>query len=420
MSQPLSSRLHHHEDWQWPLNLAAYDQSPVLSDQERAEIERRLHDPHGQLHKRTKTVLRRLLLPLYDALELVHARRMARYGTIRAMLMEMHRRGTPYWAWSAEEWAESICSDATAFGKRYGWTSQKWNRHPARGQLPLLAYLFGTFPASEMGRFADLVKVVPLARKVFGRELIENAVQQLLTILQGWGYQRQDRFALATCVCYLFLRNRSPYLSTLSFPLLKAVDESCPFPSVTRTLFQVSRALVALGCIDQSFPEQREIPWVSGTDGTVDDEWLSWCQRWLKHATQQQTKKTYYYILLKVGRWLKVNHPEIKSPTQWTTELAAEFVAAVGEMKVGDWSDASRRTRLPADRLNQPLRPQTKAGILQAIRVFLRDCQEWQWIPVRLNPLRTLRTPRSIGNLIGPDPRVIDKVLWAIICTRTP
>jgi integrase len=47
------------------------------------------------------------------------------------------------------------------------------------------------------------------------------------------------------------------------------------------------------------------------------------------------------------------------------------------------------------------------------MRIFLRDCQEWGWIPVRINPHRALRTPRSIRNLIGPDPRVVDQEAWA-------
>lgn len=60
-----------------------------------------------------------------------------------------------------------------------------------------------------------------------------------------------------------------------------------------------------------------------------------------------------------------------------------------------------------------PLRPHTKAGLLCALRTFLRDCQEWGWIPVHLNPHRALRTPPAIHKQLGPDPRVIDKEMWA-------
>lgn len=151
---------------------------------------------------------------------------------------------------------------------------------------------------------------------------------------------------------------------------------------------------------------------MSGTDGTISSAWLSWCDRWRKQATQRH-KESIYYPLLKVGRWLNVHHPEVSGPADFTYELAAEFVAAVNEMNVGEWSDASRRTRLPADRIGQPLRPTAKNRLLEAMRVFLRDCQEWRWIAVQLNPARAFRTPTSIRHLIGPDPRVVERGLWA-------
>src|SRR5712691_3794742 len=96
-------------------------------------------------------------------------------------------------------------------------------------------------------------------------------------------------------------------------------------------------------------------------------------------------------------------------------ELAGEFIATVNEMKIGEWSDGDQRSRMPSDRIGLPLHPRTKDRILEAMRTFLRDCQEWGWIPVQLNPHRALQTPSSIRNLIGPDPRVVDKELWAKI-----
>ncbi len=45
--------------------------------------------------------------------------------------------------------------------------------------------------------------------------------------------------------------------------------------------------------------------------------------------------------------------------------------------------------------------------------MFLRDCQEWGWIPRRFDPGRSLKTPGSIVALMGPDPRVIADDVWA-------
>ena len=122
-----------------------------------------------------------------------------------------------------------------------------------------------------------------------------------------------------------------------------------------------------------------------------------------------QSSEHAYYQLLKVGRWLFAHHPEVLSPADLTQEIAAEFVAAVSVMKIGEWT----QVRHAPNRLGQPLLPRAQNGLLGALRYFLRDCQEWGWIPIRFNPLRVLRTPRPILRLIGPAPRVISKESWA-------
>jgi integrase len=61
----------------------------------------------------------------------------------------------------------------------------------------------------------------------------------------------------------------------------------------------------------------------------------------------------------------------------------------------------------------KPLSPRTKAGYLTATGTFFRDCQEWEWIPRRFDPVRALATPRSVAALIGPNPRVIADDIWA-------
>ncbi|MDP9352562.1 MAG: site-specific integrase [Chloroflexota bacterium] len=143
----------------------------------------------------------------------------------------------------------------------------------------------------------------------------------------------------------------------------------------------------------------------------VHPEWASWCRRWYHHATRTEyIRRHNYQTLVKVGRWLAQEHPGIAGPQQWTAELAAAFVAAVDRLSVGDWSVADQSRRLAT--FGQPLQPRTKAGYLAAARAFFRDCQEWGWIPVRFDPGRSLRTPRTVRALIGPDPRVIDDALW--------
>ncbi len=83
------------------------------------------------------------------------------------------------------------------------------------------------------------------------------------------------------------------------------------------------------------------------------------------------------------------------------------------DMNVGEWISTERGSHLPDARIGQPLRPNAKARLLKCLRAFLRDCQEWGWIPIRLNPSRALQAPRSLRNLIGPDPRIVERDQWA-------
>jgi len=90
--------------------------------------------------------------------------------------------------------------------------------------------------------------------------------------------------------------------------------------------------------------------------------------------------------------------------------MAAEFVAAVDRMRIGEWAHANK---MFAETVGDPLSARAKDGQLAVMRLFFRDCQEWDWIPRRFDPRRSFATPRSIRALIAPDPRVIADDLWA-------
>ena len=100
----------------------------------------------------------------------------------------------------------------------------------------------------------------------------------------------------------------------------------------------------------------------------------------------------------------------ITEPGHWTRETCAAWVAAVDRMAVGDY--VQRRDHLHG-RAGKPVAPRTKAHMLMATRTFFRDCQEWEWFPRRFDPTRALALPRSVGALIGTDPRVIADDVWA-------
>src|SRR2546425_11711012 len=117
----------------------------------------------------------------------------------------MHRRGTPFWAWSVEDWVEIICPNEPAFTLRYGRSIGNYHNSYARPTFPIVAYLLCALPTFDP--LLNLISINPFARKVFGDEAIHAAVQQLTTVLESWGYQLKAMNNFTACVCYLMLRN---------------------------------------------------------------------------------------------------------------------------------------------------------------------------------------------------------------------
>ncbi len=411
MNQPVTLLPPSPHPWIFPVDVTHYDRSPHLHEVELAELKRVMDHSPFQLRPSTKVVLHRLLQPLQDVFMVTHASPNVCHDTMRIMVMEMYRRGKTFWAWRDAEWIDIIGSSYAAFARRYG-RRYGVGQHPTRRELPVLAYLLCS-PATIDPLLLPFA-IAPIARKVFGTQTIEAQVQQLTAVLGTWGYREKNHHDFIACLCYLLLRNRSPQLEALSSEFLETVNQTCTFPCVQGYLFQISRALAALGLISKPLPDPKRAARAvtSETDGKIAESWLMWCRRWREYSTVQEKGHT-YYLLLKVGRWLNVKHPEVAGPADFTYEIATEFVAAVMDMKVGEWISAQRRAHLPQERVGQPLRPNAKARLLKCLRAFLRDCQEWGWIPVRLNPSRALQAPRSLRHLIGPDPRAVERDRWA-------
>ncbi len=398
----------------WPIDVTQYDRSPDLSENERTELDWLMNQKPFQLRPKSKQILHRLLVPLEDVFAVTHLHPHMRRETLRVIAMEMHYRDKTFWAWQDAEWTQIIGSSTAAFGARYGRTYKGRQLHPARREIPILAYLLTT-PVDIDPLLAPFT-VTSTARKIWGDETLSAHVRRLTGVLRTWGYQEKHPVKFTACIAYLLLRNRSPYLETLTDELVETVNQTCTIPSVRDKLFQVSRALAALGLIRHPLPDPKagSRPKTSETDGQISESWLWWCRRWRDQSTAAD-KEHSYYSLLKVGRWLNTCYPQVGGPADFTYEIAIAFVAAVMDMKVGEWISQEKRARLPEDRLGQPLRPNARAALLKCLRVFFRDCQEWEWIPIRFNPLRVLRSPRSLRNLIGPDPRVVERDRWAKI-----
>jgi integrase len=139
--------------------------------------------------------------------------------------------------------------------------------------------------------------------------------------------------------------------------------------------------------------------------------WVAAVRRWVDTSTlAPKTRLTTRIWLLKVGRWAWDHQPAAAEPARWDRQVAADAVAAIDRMRVGDYSF---QAPVRGSDLGKPLAPRSKAAALAALRMFFRDLQEWEWIPRRFDPIRAFSTPRSVRALIGPSPRPIADDVWA-------
>jgi site-specific recombinase XerD len=404
----------------WESGVEKYDRRAELSDEERTALA-----PFMLYRGAATTIfwapckypsLSRLTDPLTDLFNHANIRSVTAVrnqhirGTIRLLLRETRRRNRTYWAWNDEEWAETICQSTKAFARKHAVSSEY------RAYIILTAYLLGNFTDFYSINFFRYSR---LASRAFGRVPVEAAAGKVLKKLASWGYKRQDYTLYKSVICQLLLESRSPLLKDITLELLSEVRERVKLGKTTDSVRQaipiVSRALASLGILPESLPRQPS--WEnkpSRPDPALDrvpPEWASWCQRWMNTTTlQRRTAQGAYSLLLAAGRWLAHTHPEITSPTQWTTALCAEYVNAVTKARSGQWTSKVYSKKQMA---GQPLKPRTKTRMLGVLRTFFRDCHEWEWLALRFNPFRALASPKSLTKLIGPSPRVIASDVWA-------
>jgi integrase len=402
--------------WSWPIDLTRYDRTPELSSDELAAlVALDWNVRRGRCHDSTRpewTTIARLVRPLDDArLSLsipstntpYHQR--SALDAVGLILHGCRTHRTAFWQWDEASWIEVLGADQRAFLQRREFSG--WLDATVRPYMVAIAYLLECFSAFQLlGSFNRL----SLATKVFGPAVVKEAIDQVLTVLQGWGYRSatdQDKYP--GLICTLLLLNRSPYLSDLTTQALEEFRTHRAIHHLMRSpIYAIHRAVAALGYVDppHRLPAGPEIL-VEGVHAT----WQQWVERWTATSTlTPKVRGTFRTILLKVGRWLAKEHPEICEPAQWTRELCAAYLALVERLCIGDY--AQRRASF-AKRMGRPLSAKSKAGYIVAVRTFFHDCQEWEWIARRFDPSRALATPRSIRALTGPDPRVIADAVWA-------
>lgn len=405
--------------WRFPLHVAGWDRSPALLEEEAKALEglgpaRLRRNRATGIPRRTARhwrVLARLVEPLDAARAALHhaddvVYRRAGAHAVAVILQHCAESGQAYWGWTDWDWARLLGVNAQQFLAARTVPTEVTVRPVAIA----LGYQLGGFTEFQhLGR----VNRFALARLVFGEAVVDESIRRAGEVLDQWGYRRvlgENQSRLRGVLSQAFLINRSARLEDLSTEAFARLREhpAASNPRHGPILYALQRAVASLGHCDPPVRTGRNAaPVIEGADAA----WAGCVERW--HATSTLSPKvraTVRTLMAKVGRWLAVEHPDITEPGQWTRQTCAAWVAAVDRMCVGDY--VQRRDHLHG-RSGRPISPRTKSHILTCTRTFFRDCQEWEWIPRRFDPVRALALPRSVAALIATNPRVIADEVWA-------
>jgi hypothetical protein len=376
-----------------------YDRSPVLTAQERQRIAAVVIEQQT-LHFRLNDPLTRLLVPLRDCLLLTGAKR-SQYSLLRELVTEMQARQEAFWAWREEEWSSLFrrC-------KNTGTTS-----NTLQHVMAMAAILCDVDLHKLRNEARSIIRRYALTTKIFGREPVDASIELVHAELKRLGYTGYFHPEVRNALCELFLSNRTPdvrNLTAISLEDLRAKD--CAL-CLKRATFMISHAFASLGIIAKPLPPYVDRPKKRLLDKaqSVGQEWFSWCKRWHDTSTlRPSTKCSTYYRLLVAGRWLSVTHPDISRPDQWTRQVAAEYVAAIGCFRAGQFVDDQR-----TNYRDKPLSTSSKFAHIAALRCFFTDLLLWELIPYSFDPKRTFQFPRSLTLLRSPNPRIIAEDVWA-------
>jgi len=255
-----------------------------------------------------------------------------------------------------------------------------------------------------------IIRRYSLTIKIFGRDRVDESIRLVHAELKRLGYTGYFHPEVRNVLCELFLVNQSAELDTLtSESLEKLRAQECAY-ILKQATFMLSHAFVSLGIMPHPLrPYALSDRTYRVETDSISPEWLSWCKRWQETSALRPTsRRSVFSRLLVVGRWLKVTHPEVSRPGQWSRQLAAEYVAAVGLFRVGQFVD-DRRTMYP----DRPLSVSSRLGHISALRCFFTDLLLWELIPYRFDPKQTFCFPRSLALLRTPNPRIIAEDVWA-------
>jgi hypothetical protein len=168
-----------------------------------------------------------------------------RRATTTLLIREMQRRQTPFWAWTAEEWADLLTLQNAP-------PQHQRQRAFVRHNLAMIAYLLCDFRTFATAGDWDYVQ---LASRIFGQSSVDAAVATMLAELTRWGYgERLSKQTVPKVLCEILLVNRSPHLADLTASAFRSLPH----------LVETVRDLVARGSGFKSLQENIDTTTAGG------------------------------------------------------------------------------------------------------------------------------------------------------------
>ncbi|MFZ4213552.1 tyrosine-type recombinase/integrase [Pantoea endophytica] len=310
------------------------------------------------------------------------------------LLREMHLSGAPCWCWPQERW-QTLC------------------REVREGRPLMAAFAWHLGGVHDTLSIPDIRKSALYACAIFGQNFYYQELHRLTDTLTSLGYaagsQKQQTSGV---LAMLMIMNRDPRLETFTTELLWQAQNSID-NATSRYVGRVSHGLAALGIISAPVRMRNYTKWYEKPVKGIDPAWVYWCRRWRETSVlRPRSRENQYSFILRCGLWLAREHPHVREPADWTMEICASFIAAVGRMNVDELQLGTERGIRKSVRSGEPMMPHSRAGVIYALRRFMIDYENWGWGRLRFSPARHLSTPDTPLFRHGVNPRVIDDPVW--------
>ncbi|WP_120498925.1 tyrosine-type recombinase/integrase [Kiloniella sp. EL199] len=378
------------------LDLTRFNQSTALHDNERKLLWAWIQNG------RRLTKIRDQLPRIYAPLKLVRSRLppdlKAPDHAWKQIFYKLLEKDCTVWGLENEDWSDLLLETL----------------HPSRGGRPyLFVYAFTLRKYDYSPVLVRRVSASLSAELVFGYDLFRKVYDEIEETLVSLGYNIISlRQSLPTMISTLMLTTRSSDMNDYTEDVLWQFQQEGYGDSVKTLCGKVSRALSLLGYLPEPI-RMRHYKRFKDRDTTgIAPEWVALAHRWRETSSiGETTRQSCHGFVLRIGLWLADKHPEIRLPSDWKAETAAEAVALVCNMNIGDYVLPSAPP-IPPARLGEPMMMNTKCSNLMHLRRFFFDVEQWGWGKLNFNPHYHLAAPTRILRQRGPNPRVIDDRIW--------